>query len=359
MKNIMKVLNSQGETRVHYIEEQISEEEIHEINQSLVKKSVEKYLMFDFIGFILEHNSQLGPIAFVANKITDAYRKYNDKYIASLIFEQWVLFSQVLLPYYNSFKSIKDLKGFQSKKFIMSLTAAHVANDKSNPDFLFFKYFTEESEGFFRDSNHLLFFLRASFKDSNQIPNYCYERLDQNNSPIIGDKKKQEALIKAWQDCFYQLKKNTIQQITNLSFRRSNQKFFNRTSHSEVLSDLPFYFWDKSLQITQVFLQLIEGDGYALSFFKSKILSLNEESAQTESLEDVFHLFLNLSALVDPSTEPFLSAKALDEASSQALSIILNEDIVDYYNRRNPDKYSYVKFFAAFEEDFLDNKKDK
>ena len=138
----------------------------------MVVKRIKEYCVTNFIT----DKSVLEFLVSLANQITEAYRRYNDYFIVSLIFEQWVLFSQVLLPYYNTFQYYDTLKQINV-----------------------FRIFKKQEISFFQSKYYaLLFLLRANFKHINQVPKYYYKKFYDRDFLILipeNNEKKKALLI--------------------------------------------------------------------------------------------------------------------------------------------------------------------
>ena len=343
---IMRVQTRYGMLTIVHREEQMSEKKIKEMNESLVAKHIKDFS----VTKLITDKSVLESLVSLANKITEAYRLYNDNFVAGLIFEYWVLWTQVLLPYCNTFQNYDTLKQVNG-----------------------FRIFEKKEIALFQQKSYaLLFLLRANFKHINQVPTYRYERYYDLDSIIPVDKEKEKAFVKSWQDCFDRLKSDTANQIESLSSQFTSEFSFHGIP--KVLSQTPSFFWEKSLQITRIFAQLLTRDDHArydpanfnltesdwkmfdsLAKFCSEKLDLEKD----QMLMFTFYGYLleENCCYFDPSSELLLSTQTLNEASSKALSIIYDEDLITYYNRKNPDQPSYQDELSAFEKHLLEKKK--
>ena len=315
----------------------LDEDEIKQRNDSLVAELLEKYSVRNLVT----NKSVLEFLIRRANTITETYRRYSDNYIASLIFEQWVLFSEVLLGYCNKYKQVNPFSSFSK----------------------------ENIEFFQQESYALLFFLRASFKTIDQVPIWRYKRFytkdnrryrfaqpKKKNIVVIEDKEKQKALIQTWQHCFDRFKSDTADQMELLCSQFTPE--FPFYGIPRVLNETPSYFWDKSFEIIRVFSSLLL-DVEDNLFFVFEYLDSKNECNQTRSLEYVSLEIRYDTCVLDPSTNPLFSTETLNEASSKALSIISKGDLVSYYNEKNPDQPSYQEAFAAFKTSLLEKEKEK
>ena len=119
--------------------------------------------------------------------------------------------------------------------------------------------------------------------------------------------------IEAWQDCFDKLKKQTAEQVQDLSFQVKETFPFYGNLH--VFSDVPSYLWDKNAEVFQIF-------------------------------SDAWKPRVDINGVPIKINIP--PKKTLTDASQKALSIISDEDLISYYNKKNREQPPYDEVFTSF-----------
>ena len=121
--------------------------------------------------------------------------------------------------------------------------------------------------------------------------------------------------IEAWQKCFDKLKKQTAEQVQDLSFQMKETFPFYGNLH--VFSHVPSYLWDKNAEVFQIFSDAWE-PRVDINGVRNKI---------------------NISP-----------QQALTDASQKAMSIISDEDLISYYDKINNEQTPYDEVFTSFQD---------